>query len=337
MVAMDLPQDDIDSIVEFDNGPWGEDAIVHYCIPGCVCRGDARQAMQRAKEAVRLSLGGGFPVPLLYRFKHMAQTSSKILRGRLQHRLLTRALARMFPQKARRKARADAAAAAGEELAFVVKQAVRGDQVLTFFEDRGPSCILSKQAHLIPAPIQRFMHACVEAEAAVAEASIGLTLGWDDEASRKACSQAMRLNSVIISGERWWQVVASYTEALLDVKASAWRGLPVSDEGRFNSALLMLSAMGSAWRRLCVPFDQPRFKIVAACHLCGQKVFDVAHISRVVDPLLALQADCLQCVDFEFTSKILPALASKHGASHARGGRSACQHYNCVEDEFCQC
>ncbi len=134
MVAMDLSQDDIDSIVEFDNGPWGEDAIVHYCIPGCVCRGEARLAMQRAKEVVRLSLGGGFPVPLLYRFKHMEQTSSKILRGRLQHRLLTRALARMFPQKARQKARADAAAAAGEELAFVVKQAVRGDQVLTLFE-----------------------------------------------------------------------------------------------------------------------------------------------------------------------------------------------------------
>jgi hypothetical protein len=313
MVAMDLSQGDIDSIVEFDNGPWGEDAIVHYCIPGCVCRGKPRLAMQRAKNVVRLSLGGGFPVPLLYRFKHMEQTSSKILRGRLQHRLLPRALTRMFPQKARQKARADVVAAAGEELAFAVKQNVRGDQVVTFFEDKDPSCILSKQAHLIPAPIQRFMNACFEAEAAVTEASIGLTLGWDDEASRKACSQAMRLNSVIISGERGWQVVAGYTEALLDFKASAWRALPVNDEEQFNSALLMLCAMASAWRRLCVPFDQPRFKIFAACHMQGQSVFDVAHISRVVDPILALQAGCPQCVDSEFTSKILPALASRQG------------------------
>jgi hypothetical protein len=138
MVAMDLSQGDIDSIVEFDNGPWGEDAIVHYCIPGCVCRGKPRLAMQRAKNVVRLSLGGGFPVPLLYRFKHMEQTSSKILRGRLQHRLLPRALTRMFPQKARQKARADVVAAAGEELAFAVKQNVRGRPGRDFLRRQRP-------------------------------------------------------------------------------------------------------------------------------------------------------------------------------------------------------
>ena len=82
---------------------------------------------------------------------------------------------------------------------------------------------------------------------------------------------------------------------------------------QFDLAHAVRNAMGSAWRRLCVPFDRPRFKIFVACHMQGQSVFDVAHISRVVDPILALQADCPQCVDSEFISKILLALASRQG------------------------
>ncbi len=92
------------------------------------------------------------------------------------------------------------------------------------------------------------------AEAAVTEASVGLTLGWGDEASRKACSQAMRLNSVIISGERGWQVVASYTEALLDVKASAWRGLPVSDDGAVQFGLAHAERNGQCVEASLCPF-----------------------------------------------------------------------------------
>ena len=98
------------------------------------------------------------------------------------------------------------------------------------------------------------MNACFAAEAAVTEASIGVTLGWDDEASRKACSQAMRLNSVIISGERGWQVVASYTEALLDFKASAWMGAARKRRGAVRVGLAHAERNGQCMEASVCPF-----------------------------------------------------------------------------------
>ena len=136
-VAGDLKDEDIDSIVAIDNGPWESNTLKHYCLGGaCPCGGYRADAKRRMKEAVRLSLGGGMVVPLLYRFKHMEKASATILRGRLQHDLMPRALRRMYPQHARRKARADAAAAAGGELPFAVQQAVRGDHILSFSRRR---------------------------------------------------------------------------------------------------------------------------------------------------------------------------------------------------------
>lgn len=310
-VARDLSDEDIDNIIAIDNSPWESDDLVHYCVRGgCTCAGDRADAKRRMKEVIRLSLGGGIVVPLLYRFKHMEEASAKILRGRLQHDLMRRALRRMYPEQARRKARADAAAAAGEELPFAVKQAVRGDQVLAFFDEKDADAKYAKQAHIIPAPLQRFMNVCFKAEGAVTKAMLALTTDPSTETTKQLCAESFKLNSEILSGRRGCDVLVGYTEALEDFRSDPWKGLPLNDDEQFECACHMLCALGSAWKRLCDVTDQPRYRIFAACHIRGVKVFDPNHIKQVVDPLVASRAICSDCVDREFTGKLLAVLAS---------------------------
>ena len=154
------------------------------------------------------------------------------------------------------------------------------------------------------------MNVCFKAEAAVAQAMIASTTDPGSEPTKELCAVALRLNSEILSGKRGNDVLVAFTEALEDFRSAAWKGLPLSDDVRFESACHMLCALGSAWRRLCDFADQPRFRIFDVCHIGGKQVFDSNHIKRVIDPLVALQAICEDCIDREFTGKLLPPLRS---------------------------
>lgn len=59
VVAQDIDIGDIDDIVGFDDGDWGDDSFVRYCAGECGCGsgGDMQKACQRTKELVRKSLG----------------------------------------------------------------------------------------------------------------------------------------------------------------------------------------------------------------------------------------------------------------------------------------
>lgn len=82
----------------FCNGNSEEDIIVHYCKPGC-CDSDATSLERLIRLAVPL-LSRGYPVPLLYRFKHYSVASSYIKTACCFFSILPRILSQMAKNSA---------------------------------------------------------------------------------------------------------------------------------------------------------------------------------------------------------------------------------------------
>ena len=149
------------------------------------------------------------------------------------------------------------------------------------------------------------MNVCFKAEAAVAQAMIASTTDPGSEPTKELCAVALRLNSEILSGKRGNDVLVAFTEALEDFRSAAWKGLPLSDDVRFESACHMLCALGSAWRRLCDFADQPRFRIFDVCQIGGKQVFDTI-------------LTCLRASSVSVERAHLPAEESKPTRSRGR-------------------
>ena len=81
------------AILEFLNGDLSCENVVHYCVPGCCCSSD--EALSKCLKLVVGFMSRGFPVPLLYRFKHYDSAASFITFGVHVHKLLPRVLTNM--------------------------------------------------------------------------------------------------------------------------------------------------------------------------------------------------------------------------------------------------
>lgn len=167
--ALDLTLQQEQDILDADNGDWDSEFVVHWCLgASCpVCKGDERQAKRNVCCAVKLSLCRSCVVPLEYRWKGMDQASAGAYRGCKQHRLLPRALARVFDSAKVRKAEENmvAAAARGEETDAGSKRLAKGGQVTQYFSkevnmDAVDGCMVANK------PLQHFMNAAFAAEAA---------------------------------------------------------------------------------------------------------------------------------------------------------------------------
>ena len=92
-----------DQILDFLNGNLEMDVVCHYCItnsegePCCQSRDDA---LAKCLKLLLPFWSKGFPVPLLYRFKHYDEALSFLTSGISAHRLLIRTLTNMDLAKA---------------------------------------------------------------------------------------------------------------------------------------------------------------------------------------------------------------------------------------------
>ena len=312
-VALDLSQDDINEAVSFDNSNWDDDEMTHYCTPECSCHGDERAARERARNVCRRLHGNGVAVPLLYRFKHMERTAAQICRSRHHHRLLDKTLQRMYPEAARRQAAAEAAAYQGDgDMPFNLKQGVRANKVLHFFDHQDKDRLGTRQAHLLPSPLHYYLNFCFKAECEVNTVTHALSVGMVGDDLAELADAAFRANAKVISGEIALEVQYRFAEVLLNWDAPVWRDLQMSEEETYHSCLQMMCAMGEAWRRLSLVAEyDTRYRLFSACHIRGMKVYDHDHILRVVRPIQAMQVACDTCIDQEFTAKLAPVLVQR--------------------------
>ena len=71
----------------------------------------------------------------------------------------------------------------------------------------------------------------------------------------------------ILSGAAGRQVLQDYSELLQDFGHAGWSRLSLvpSRAEKFQGALLLVCAMGAAWRRCVHYYEQPKFQVLAAC------------------------------------------------------------------------
>ena len=84
-----LAEDDVDLILSMLNADWAEpmdEGLVHMCTPDC-CTSDM-DFQRRMTSALRAAFGGGFEVPLLYRWKGFEAAAEFAARGVGVHGLL---------------------------------------------------------------------------------------------------------------------------------------------------------------------------------------------------------------------------------------------------------
>lgn len=82
-------------MLQFFNGDLQQTTIVHYCVfdnNGVPCCKDMADARTKALRLAVPFLSAGYPVPLLYRFKHFDTATGYVHVGTRVHSLLTRAM-----------------------------------------------------------------------------------------------------------------------------------------------------------------------------------------------------------------------------------------------------
>ena len=98
----------------------------------------------------------------------------------------------------------------------------------------------------------------------------------------------------IISGAAGRQVLQDYSELLQDFDHAGWSriSLMLFRAEKFLGALLLLCAMGAAWRRCVHYYEQPQFQVLVAC----DPVVDAASVRELVDGLRRSMIACSKCV-----------------------------------------
>ena len=259
--ALDLKPGEIEAIASFDNGDWSEPVFRHYhvagvCDCGCETFEEARETMRRV---ALLCVGGGFPVPLEYRWKHMERANFHCLRGVRYHDCLPRMLAKVWPRA--HKLAAAATARQGEAHDFNTTQQIRASRLMRFFQGdpRGHSM---ERFAVLTKPSQRFMNAAFKVDSMIDAFYDALAHGIvakPAEDGRPLADALLTYNVSFLAGDRGRQVVIDYTSLLLDYHGLGWQTLTMGEGSRFDAALAVVCSMADAYRRLQLYYEpQPK-------------------------------------------------------------------------------
>ena len=235
-------------VLQADNGDWDEDLITHFCLTNGRCPLKCENAEHSKKLVVPLvvlSTTSQLVVALEYRWMGFDSASGWVFRGRRQHRLLDRALLRMFKKKdlAAAEAAMLQAAVNGVEAAPAAKKAVKAGKIIGFFSKVDPSCKKLEAAIVMGSPLQGFLNQSFSADEAT-HTFINMLMGVpeeDDAADLAAAEEsAAHKNWMIISGARGREVVHKFSELMQSFDAPTWQetgglgGSPAKFEGHRN-------------------------------------------------------------------------------------------------------
>ena len=124
--------------------------------------------------------------------------------------------------------------------------------------------------------------------------------------------ESFKQNAMCLKGNRGRTVLARFTTELTDCDALIWTQLRLSAGDAFSVSLLMVCAVGDAWRRLYFQIMcQARNELFDVCHRNGQRFYDEDHISRIVDALIQRRRVCPGCIEKERTGVFLDPLSQR--------------------------
>ena len=196
-IAFDLTPEDCQQLLQFFNGSWHDEEMTHYCLQeSCPagCQGESH-SRQLAREHVRMAIGMGFTPPLEYRWKGMERACGWALRARGLHRVLDRALARMWSKKqiadAEREAEELGDAA---ELSYAGKAAIKANSVMRSFA-ADPQAKLLVKICLCCRPLERALNQLQKADGKVEAYVHALGFAPDSESTQQLRVECIALNA----------------------------------------------------------------------------------------------------------------------------------------------
>lgn len=136
--ANDLSLQDEQAILDALSGDWDAEGIQHYCVRGACplkCNGREADALKAVQSAVALAVGGKMEVPLQYRWKGVEKANAWCFRGRKLHNLLSRAIARVWPERVVRQAQLQVQQARDGIIPDAAKTAMRASSVLKWMHE----------------------------------------------------------------------------------------------------------------------------------------------------------------------------------------------------------
>ena len=330
----------IQVLMEFCNGDTAEDLICHYCTGPACCQSD-EEAAEKFLKLLLPVLGKGYPLPLLYRFKHYAPASSYVKTFSCFHNLLPRVLEQM-DRNATDKVdassdlgkviddfltgdRVDADALGPKEfqslltdlldndLDYAVQNGARKKLVLK--EIRKPGfCQAAFLIDILVAPMEYGSNLLFKRTSLLTEIA-ALSRAHPDYTHKTKTSSQMFLD--IVSGRLGRELMKRYT-ALLDTSEALQMGLNPSDE---NLALLfqqVVICVTDLWRRMVLEFDCFPYKVFALLNDFNATQSadpDMDSFTHQWEALHDLLQSCPRCFDLEFSTPLLQGIGRLTGLS----------------------
>lgn len=316
--------------LEFFNGDLSSQCVMHYCTPGEdgeYCCTNYTDALQKCMKLIVPFLAKGFPVPLLYRFKHYDEAISFIVFGTTLHALLTRTLATMSLGNS----------GGPEQEAKMVDRLLADVDLVNANPDGSPEAACrnlfaeesedfaaynAKRKQLVQQEIVRpeflanshiicFMIQPMDQQINMLFArSRQLTklsvLGTSDDSWSDSASKSKELFLSIVLGEFGWDIIRNYIERTMhDLGSLEATGVSLKSENLQTIFTMMILIISDTWKRFVhdySAFPYKLFQLVPA---------NFEQFVRLWDMFQEKLHSCKTCMDDSFTKQLLTSFPRK--------------------------
>ena len=318
--------------LDFLNGDLSSDCVFHYCIQkqdGKPCCNGYADSLMKCLKLIIPSLSRGYPVPLLYRFKHYDEAISYIVFGTTLHGLLAKALGAMdFGKDAACKDQqsdlVDKLLADGE-IDFDSQKGAEGRFIDDLFPDNGDGFraynakrrelvqqeIMQEKflegSQIITFMIQPMDHRINKLFARSAELTKLALFGSEDESWREITAQSKDLFLSMVSGGFGWSIIEEYIEMTTHrLGCLAATGVNLKSSGTLQTIFsMMILIVSDTWKRFVHDYSA-----------CPYKIFELSSVDlktfvKKWDSFHEEMAFCSACFDDAFSKKLLCGFPSQ--------------------------
>ena len=312
--------------MEFLNGDLNSDCIMHYCIQGgsgpC-CQGH-EDSLSRCLQLLVKFFARGYPVPLLYRFKHYDEAVSYLTFGMSAHQLLSRTLAQMDLGKAHDGKQRDLIEKLLGDLNLGTDLDGERDAIEDFME-AGDSfqAMSSKRKHLVHQEVLKrsFRSSILMVDEVIRPMDIQINsllgrserlnkltlLGQHDGAWEERSQKCPATFLDYMSGATGLQIIlesesllSSGLGSFLQLAGESWDAHAAGWQSNLHMLFTMIvHIVCDTWKRLVHDHSTPQrrlFSLVQASH---------EEFVRLWDEFQEALIRCPRCMDFEFTRSLL--------------------------------
>ena len=312
-------------ILEFFNGDLGQPSIVHHCTfdnTGRPCCEDSATALSKALRLCVPWFASGYPVPLLYRFKHYSHAAGFVHVGVGLHKLLIRALALVDSESAHSlmslssglvdkllgetEGDNDQLISQLQELQLDVDESfahtnLKRKQMVKAEVGKAAFCESTLIVNTIILPMDSMLNRLFKRSERLSRMT---TLGDLDASNLESETKSKEVFLRAMSGEIGWGIIETYCNLLQeDVHSAIVSDLLTASAKNLQTIWVMsLSCMTDTWRRFV--HDHLGFPYILFGLL---SVHDIPEFCALWDKFQAQSAKCPHCVDPGYSKVLLDA------------------------------